>query len=56
MPMRYGVTTCGGWTLKASAVLLLLLVWDIAKRGWTLSWSRRAIKGTAAGGWSGPQL
>ncbi|HEV7691381.1 MAG TPA: sterol desaturase family protein [Hyphomonadaceae bacterium] len=34
--------------LVAIAFLLLLLVWDIAKRGWKLSWSRRAIKGVFA--------
>jgi sterol desaturase/sphingolipid hydroxylase (fatty acid hydroxylase superfamily) len=34
--------------LVVMAFLGLLLVWDIARRGWRLSWSRRAIKGAFA--------
>lgn len=35
-------------TLAVIAFLLLLLVFDLARRGWRLSWSRRAVKGIGA--------
>jgi sterol desaturase/sphingolipid hydroxylase (fatty acid hydroxylase superfamily) len=42
------VTMTSPRMLVVMAFLSLLLVWDIAKRGWKLSWSRRAIKGAFA--------
>ena len=42
------VTMTSPRMLTAIAFLLMLLAWDIARRGWKLSWTRRSIKGAFA--------